>query len=209
MEVNMSQWGGYRKGAGRKPGSSNHKDDKKVVQLRNTRGGARANSGAKSKYGEPTKIMRIPESMQQSVINYIEHKGFNLPVYAMKVPMGLMKASIDYIDRYMNLNDLIKHPDGTFFHPVEGDSMEPTVSAGDLAMIDIKIEPQHGDVVLAVIDGGVTLKRYMKLRSRVWLEPDNKKYDPIILDPNIENLVCGVMLLAIRPISTNHIKPFE
>lgn len=201
----MPNWGGSRRGAGRKTGSANAK----VVKLEAARGGARAGSGAKSKYGEPTKTMRIPESMQQSIMHYIEHKGFNLPVYAMKVPMGLMKASIDYIDRYLNLNDLIKHPDGTFFHPVEGDSMEPTVFAGDLAMIDTKIEAQHGDVVLAVIDGGVTLKRYMKMRSRVWLEADNKKYDPIILNPDVENLVCGVMLLSIRPISTNHIRPFS
>lgn len=201
----MTNWGGSRKGAGRKAGNVSTK----VVRLEAARGGARAGSGAKSKYGEPTKTIRIPESMQQSIMHYIEHKGFNLPVYAMKVPMGLMKASIDYIDRYLNLNDLIKHPDGTFFHPVEGDSMEPTVFAGDLAMIDTQIEAQHGDVVLAVIDGGVTLKRYMKMRSRVWLEADNKKYDPIILSPDIENLVCGVMLLSIRPISTNHIRPFS
>lgn len=205
MEVAMTNWGGSRKGAGRKAGNVSTK----VVRLEAARGGARAGSGAKSKYGEPTKTIRIPESMQQSIMHYIEHKGFNLPVYAMKVPMGLMKASIDYIDRYLNLNDLIKHPDGTFFHPVEGDSMEPTVFAGDLAMIDTQIEAQHGDVVLAVIDGGVTLKRYMKMRSRVWLEADNKKYDPIILSPDIENLVCGVMLLSIRPISTNHIRPFS
>ncbi len=181
--------------------------EQKVIHLPK-HGGARPGSGPKYKYGEPTKPMRIPASMEQSIMHYIEHKGFNLPVYAMKVPMGLMKASIDYIERYLNLNDLIRHPDGTFFHPVEGDSMEPTVFAGDLAMIDTKIEPMHGDVVLAVIDGGVTLKRYMKLRSRVWLEPDNKKYDPITLNPDVENLICGVMLLSVRPISTNHIKPF-
>lgn len=199
---------GSPKGAGRKAGSRKPTAGKNVIALRTGHGGARPGSGPKRKYGEPTKPMRIPESLAQSVMHYIEHKGFNLPVYGMKVPMGLMKASIDYIDRYMNLNDLIRHPDGTFFHPVEGDSMEPTVAAGDLAMIDTKVEPMHGDVVLAVIDGGVTLKRYMKLRTRVWLEPDNKKCDPITLNPNVENLVCGVMLLAIRPISTNHIKPF-
>ena len=172
------------------------------------RGGARTNSGKKAKFGEPTKAMRVPVSMQHSVMDYVENKGFNLPVFAMSVPMGPLSASIDYVDRTMNLNELIRHPGKTFFHPVEGDSMEPTVFAGDLAMIDAAIEPMHGDVVLASIDGGLTLKRYMKLRSRVWLEAYNKKYDPITLDPNLENLVCGVMLISIRPVSTNHIKPF-
>lgn len=183
-----------------------NKDDSKVIAISKRHGGARPNAGRKR--GEPTKTMRIPVSMTQDVMNYVEHKGYNLPVYAMRVPMGLMKASVDYVDRTLNLNELIRHPEQTFFHPVEGDSMEPTVFAGDLAMIDGGVEPMHNDVVLASIDGGLTLKRYMKLRNRVWLEADNKKYDPIILDPSIENIVCGVMLISIRPISTNHIRPF-
>jgi DNA polymerase V len=203
----MSQWGGSRKGAGRKKGSPNQPKSE-VIAFTGKRGGARPGSGPKSKYGEPTKALRIPASMEQSVMNYVEHKGFNLPVYAMKVPMGLMKASIDYVDRTLNLNELIRHPDKTFFHPVEGDSMEPTVFAGDLAMIDGGIEAMHGDVVLASIDGNLALKRLVKLRNRVWLESDNKKYDPIILDAELENIICGVMLVSIRPISTNHIKSF-
>lgn len=203
----MSEWGGSRQGAGRKKGSGG-KGESNVVAMPK-RGGARPGSGPKAKYGEPTKAMRIPASMEHSIMQYIEHKGFNLPVYAMKVPMGLMKQSIDYVDRTMNLNDLIRHPDKTFFHPVEGDSMEPTVFAGDLAMIDGGIEAMHGDVVLAYVDGGLTLKRFMKLRNRVWLEADNKKYDPITLDADVENMVCGVMLISIRPISNNHIRPFS
>ncbi len=204
----MSDWGGTRKGAGRKPGSLNNDSGSKVISLPKPRGGARANTGPKSKYGEPTKAMRIPASMESSIMDYVAHKGFNLPVFSMRVPMGLMKASIDHVDRTLNLNELIRHPEKTFFHPVEGDSMEPTVFAGDLAMIDAGIEPMHGDVVLASIDGGVTLKRLMKLRNRVWLEADNKKYDPITLEADIENIICGVMLISIRPISTNHIKHF-
>lgn len=204
----MSQWGGYRKGAGRKKGRAGEDGSDKVVPLTLRRGGARPGSGPKGKYGEPTKAMRIPASMEQSVMNYVEHKGFNLPVYAMRVPMGLMKASVDYVDRTLNLNELIRHPETTFFHPVEGDSMEPTVFAGDLAMIDAGIEAMHGDVVLASVEGNLALKRLMKMRGRTWLESDNKKYDPIILNPEIENIVCGVMLISIRPVSTNHIKPF-
>jgi DNA polymerase V len=203
----MSQWGGSRKGAGRKKGSPNGaKSD--VIALSDKRGGARPGSGPKSRYGEPTKALRVPASMEQSVLNYVENKGFNLPVYAMRVPMGLMKASVDHVDRTLNLNELIRHPDKTFFHPVEGDSMEPTVFAGDLAMIDAGIEAMHGDVVLASVDGNLALKRLVKLRGRTWLESDNKKYDPIILNAELENMICGVMLVSIRPISTNHIRSF-
>lgn len=204
----MTQWGGSRPGAGRKKGSPNRPRAEEADATTGQRGGARPGSGPKAKYREPTKPVRIPLSMEASVMNYVEHKGFNLPVYAMRVPMGLMKDSVDYTDRTLNLNELIRHPEKTFFHPVEGDSMEPTVFAGDLAMIDAGLEAMHGDVVLASIDGNLALKRLIKLRGRVWLESDNKKYDPIILNPDVENMVCGVMLVSIRPISTNHIKHF-
>jgi DNA polymerase V len=204
----MSQWGGYRKGSGRKVGSISQGRTDTPAHPSPPRGGARPGSGKKAKYGEPTKAMRVPVSMEESIVNYVEHKGFNLPVYAMKVPMGPASASIDYVDRTLNLNELIKHPGNTFFHPVEGDSMEPTVFAGDLAMIDAAIEAMHGDVVLASIDGNLTLKRLIKIKGRVLLEADNTKYAPIILNAELDNSICGVMLVAIRPISTNHIKPF-
>lgn len=182
-----------------------------ILAMPRKRGGARPGSGPKKgsgKYGEATKTMRVPVSMQEKVMEYVENKGFNLPVYAMRVPMGLMKASVDFTERTLNLNELIKHPDKTFFHPVEGDSMEPTIFAGDLAMIDSAIEPMHGDIVLASIDGGLTVKRLVKLRNRVWLKADNPKYDPITLSADIENIICGVMLISIRPVSLNHIKHF-
>lgn len=204
----MTGWGGPRTGAGRKKGSA---ASSSTVMEPKQRGGARPDSGRKpgsGKYGEQTKTVRIPVSMQNDVANFVEHKGFNLPVFAMAVPMGPLKDSVDLVDRMFNMNELIRHPDKTFFHPVEGDSMEPTVFAGDLAMIDAAVEPMNGDVVLASVDGGLTLKRLRKTPNRVWLDADNKKYEPIYLDPELENIICGVMLISIRPISTNHMRAF-
>jgi DNA polymerase V len=203
----MAEWGGARPGAGRKKGSSSD-DIPKTINLEKNHGGVRPKSGPKAKYGEPTKAMRVPASMQQSVLHYIENKGYNLPVYTMRVPMGAPKMIIDNVERTLNLNELVRNPYGTFFHPVEGDSMEPTVSAGDLAMIDTKVEPMHNDVVLALIDGNVTLKRLMKKNNKIWLEPDNKTYPHIKLDPDGQNFICGVMLFAIRPVSLNHVNRF-
>lgn len=181
------------------------------VSVKPRHGGARPNAGRKpgqGKYGEASVPVRIPRSMEREVLHYIENKGFNLPVFGMRVPMGPLAASIDYVERTMNLNELIRHPWATFFHPVQGDSMEPTVSPGDLAMIDANIEPMHNDVVLASIDGDVTLKRLMKKNGHTWLQPDNAKHAPIEFQHSSENYICGVMLVAIRPVSTNHIRQF-
>lgn len=182
-----------------------------VVTTLKPRGGARAGSGrpqGSGRYGEETKPVRIPLSMYADVMKYIEHKGFSLPMFAMRVPMGAPQPASDEVQETFNMNELIRHPAATYFHPVQGNSMQPTVAAGDLAMIDTAIEPKHGDVVLAWIDGDLTLKRLMKEPNRIWLKADNPKYEPIILDPEQESMICGVMLIAIRPVSTNHVRKF-
>jgi DNA polymerase V len=174
-------------------------------------GGKRAGAGrpkGKGKYGEPSERLRIPVSLKGGLLRYIEHKGFQLPVYAMKVPMGQAEPSIGDIDYHLDLNELIQHPANTFFHPVKGDSMEPTVTAGDLAMIDSALEAMHGDVVLAYIDGSLTLKRLQRQHGKIWLQSDNPKYPPITLNAESENMVCGVMLVSIRPVSLNHVRKF-
>ena len=165
-------------------------------------GGARPNSGPKKgfgRYGEETKPMRVPVSLQPEVLRYIENKGFSLPVFASKVPLGSAIPASDDIDRMFNLNELIRHPASTFFHPMDGDSMEPTLFGGDLAMIDSAIEPKNKSVVLAAVDGGLTVKRFIKVGRRIILRPDNPKHNEIEFRSD-QDRICGVMLISIRPI---------
>lgn len=174
-------------------------------------GGARPGAGRPKKFKQyegGTGMLRVPVCLRDELSDYISSNGYRLPVYSQRVPLGPADEAIDEIERHLSLNELLPHPDKTLLHPMQGDSMEPRIMPGDLAVIDTSIEPLNNDVVLALVDGGLTLKRLKKLGRKVWLEADNPRYEPIELNPELENNIRGVMLYAISPISLNHVRRF-
>ena len=60
-------------------------------------------------------------------------------------------------------------------------------------MINIKAE--NGNVVIAMIDGELTVKRYLKKRSSIVLQPENEDYEPIELNGKNEAQIWGVLSL--------------
>ncbi len=80
---------------------------------------------------------------------------------------------------------------------VKGDSMiEEGIKEGDLVIVDTKVQPKDGDIVIAEVDGGWTMKFLrQKPGKKVFLEPANKKYKPIYPenDMRIGAVVKGVI----------------
>ena len=70
---------------------------------------------------------------------------------------------------------------------------------GDLAVIRQQPEAEDGQIVAALVDGEVTLKRLKKGREgRVELRPENPAYEPLVFDPPEEPRILGVMVGLIR-----------
>jgi len=97
--------------------------------------------------------------------------------------------------------------DPDFFGPgvkfavrVRGDSMEGAgIRDGDLAVIRQQPEAEDGQIVAALVDGEVTLKRLKKGRGgRVELRPENPAYEPLMFEPPEEPRILGVMVGLIR-----------
>ena len=84
-----------------------------------TRGGYRKNAGrpkGNGKYQESTKPVRIPLSLVGKITDYIENKGFALPLYSCTVRAGFPSPADDYIVENIDLNKyLIKHPTALIF----------------------------------------------------------------------------------------------
>ena len=100
-------------------------------------GGVRKGAGrpkGQGKYKEPTKPVRIPESMITDVMKYLSVKGYRLPLYASTVQAGFPSPADDYIEEQLDLNKyLIKHPTATFFVRAAGDSMVGAgIHSGDI-----------------------------------------------------------------------------
>ena len=78
---------------------------------------------------------------------------------------------------------LIEHPTSTYFVKVKWDSMiEAGIQQWDIVILDRSLTPNNGDIVIASLDGDVTLKYFEKKWSILKLIPANPKYEPIVVD---------------------------
>jgi DNA polymerase V len=91
----------------------------------------------------------------QAVGGFLKRRSTLTPLFLARVPAGFPSPADDHLDKALDLNEhLIQHPAATFFCREGGDSMQGLgIFDGDLLIIDRAIEPAHGDVVLAALDG--------------------------------------------------------
>ncbi|NHR08308.1 translesion error-prone DNA polymerase V autoproteolytic subunit [Chromobacterium haemolyticum] len=121
--------------------------------------------------------------------------GLLLPVAAAPVRAGFPSPADDYLDDAISLDGyLISDPAATFLVRVRGDSMRGAgIDEGDLLVVDKGLTANHGDIVIAVVDGEFTVKRLHNLRGRCALIAENPAYPPIRLADGQELEVWGVV----------------
>ncbi len=120
-----------------------------------------------------------------------------------EVPMlGLVEAGFPTVAEETILDTisideyLINDKDKTYLLEVKGDSMiEAGIQEGDLVVAERASNPKEGDIVIAEVDGGWTMKYFRRKDGTVYLEPANKKYRPIYpeYDIKIVAVVTGVV----------------
>ena len=167
------------------------------------RGGYRKNAGrpkGNGKYQESTKPIRIPLSLVGKITDYIENKGFALPLYSCTVRAGFPSPADDYIVENIDLNKyLIKHPTATFLVKVAGDSMiDVGINPDDILVVDRSLEVKNGDIIIVAINGELTVKKLSKTSKGVFLMPANKKYQPIPIHDFNDNVIWGVVTNVIH-----------
>jgi DNA polymerase V len=111
------------------------------------------------------------------------------------VSAGFPSPADDYLERDLDLNEyFIRHESATFFVRVSGDSMERAgILDNDVLVVDKSLEPRDGAIVIAVIDGELTVKRLRRRNGEVQLVPENPNYQPITILPEQEFLIWGVV----------------
>lgn len=122
------------------------------------------------------------------------------PLYLSPVSAGFPSPAEDYIERQIDLHEyLVKNPPATFFVKVEGDSM---IGAGifseDLLVVDRSLEAEHEKIVIAVVDGELTVKRLIKNKSGITLQAENKEYKDIKISDDDELVIWGVVTSVIH-----------
>ncbi|VTP16088.1 LexA repressor [Phytobacter ursingii] len=125
-----------------------------------------------------------------------------LPLFSDLVPCGFPSPAADYVEQRIDLNELlIHHPSATYFVKAAGDSMvEAGISDGDLLVVDSSRTAQHGDIVIAAVDGEFTVKR-LQLRPNIQLNPMNSAYSPIRIQSEDVLDIFGVVTFIIKAAS--------
>ncbi|HEY9827606.1 MAG TPA: translesion error-prone DNA polymerase V autoproteolytic subunit [Stenomitos sp.] len=105
----------------------------------------------------------------------------SLDLYQQPVSAGFPSPAEDYIEGKLDLNlHLIKNPAATFYVRVSGDSMIGAgIHNGDLLVVDRSLDAVSGRIVIAVLNGELTVKRLLQDGDRLFLNAENKHYPPI------------------------------
>lgn len=191
-----------------------------------TSGGKRQGAGRPT--GEPSKMMRVPVGVVADIRELIkQHKQVlikkakldsvlaqadyallasttheKLPLVSSRIAAGFPSPADDYIEQYLDLNRLlIGDKSATFMVRVKQES-ESMIEAGiypdDILIVDRSLTPSHKDIVIAVLDGDLTVKELCIDGHKVSLIPRNKKMKPIIIKEGQELLVWGVVTSCIH-----------
>lgn len=178
--------GGIRPGAGRKPGSG--------------------------PFGEPTQPVRLPVSLVPAVRAWLavltdsppcdtlrtcaaRPLVLPLPLYGSRIAAGFPSPADDDLEGTIDLNEhLIRHPASTFFIRVQGESMRGAgIRDGDLLVVDRAREVKSGDIVVAAVNGELTLKRLKVDGAKVWLLPENPDFQPLEIRDGTALVIWGVV----------------
>ena len=125
-----------------------------------------------------------------------------LPLYSCKISAGFPSPADDHLEKKLDLNShLIKHPAATFFVRVNGDSMiNAGINDNDILIVDRSLKPSHGKIVIAVVDGQMTVKRLHKRSGKLILMPENNHFKPIEITESMTVEIWGVVVTSIHSV---------
>lgn len=141
---------------------------------------------------EVTILGRVPEITEAQ----------SFPLYMSPVKAGFPSPADDFLEGMIDLNKhLIKHPASTYLIRVSGNSM---INAGighdDILIVDTSIKPKHKDIVIACLDGEMTVKRLYQTAKKTALLPENDFYEAIVVREGMDFSVWGVVKNIIKDV---------
>lgn len=124
----------------------------------------------------------------------------SLPFYLHRIPAGFPSPADDYLEAGLDLNSLlVRNPAATCMVRVSGDSMTGVgIHDGDILIVDRSEEAVHGKIVVAALDGEMTVKRLHLKGGRCRLVPENKAFQPIEVGTEQDLQVWGVVVGVVR-----------
>lgn len=114
-----------------------------------------------------------------------------IPFYSSRVSAGNPITVSEEVESY--IFPAKKFHKNTFLVGVQGDSMEGAgILDGDMLLVDTQKEPKINNIVIARVDGQLTVKTLITTNGAMFLQPENSKYKPIPIDNTTE--IIGVVV---------------
>ena len=117
-----------------------------------------------------------------------------------KTSVDAVTTGASLVEESLDLNSLlIKRPASTFVVKVSGDSMlNGGILSGDLLVVDRSLHGCDNNIVIAAVNGEMTVKRLVQSNDRWILRPDNPSYPDIIPDQHADFFLWGVVTAVVR-----------
>lgn len=186
-------------------------------------GGTREGAGRKPAYGEPTKTLRVPHSLVPVVVGYLEELKLApadrtnariskprpitanrfatlVPALGRPVRAGNPTSGDDYQADSVDLGrHLARNPQATFVMRVNGWSMHDAgIADGDELVVDRSIVAEAGRIVIAEVDGELTVKRLQRAATGWLLQAANPDFRDLVITDKNELHVWGVVTHVVR-----------
>jgi DNA polymerase V len=129
-------------------------------------------------------------------------RALSLPLLLASVPAGFPSPADDYLDTALDLNDyVVRNPAATFFMRASGESMLGAgIHSGDILVVDRSLEPLQGRVVVAAVNGELTVKRLRRTGRHIRLVAENPAFPAIEPDPESQVDIWGVVTYVIHKV---------
>ncbi len=130
-----------------------------------------------------------PEEENLIEIPLVGRVAAGYPVLAEENVEGTIKIDRHFLGIANNL----------FALKVRGDSMvEAGILENDIVLVHQDKNVTNGDIVVALVDGESTLKRFQKKKNEIFLVPENKNYNPISVNKNVNFTIIGKIVGLFR-----------
>ena len=207
MSKKPNNHGGARAGAGRPTGSGKYKEPTKAIRV--PEGSLRYIKDFLESYPDVKEIgaAKAPKPMSTDSNNTANSNTDNSNVVRLKIPLfsstvaaGYPSPAEDHVEDTLDLNEyMVQRPDSTFMLRVEGESMKNAgIMPNDILVVDRSLKAKHMKIVIAAIDGELTVKRLYHRGGLVKLLPENPAYPEIQLESEAELVIWGVVIGSFR-----------
>ena len=123
-----------------------------------------------------------------------------MPLFQMSVSAGVPVSVDNDTIVEIDLNEfLVENPVSTFFVKVKGKSAKlPDISDEDILVVDEKIKPVDGKIVVAAFNGELAVKIYREIEGETYLESADNQFLPVNIEPYVKFYILGTVTRIIH-----------